>query len=103
MGSEAFTSVLLSGHKGNAAQVPFDPKARWSVAAQQLWPGRRGFLVRATLNGVPFESAVVARSRKFWLLVPNEVSEPAKVSVGQSGKFTVAPNNSIQRTRYARR
>ncbi|MGA9343290.1 MAG: DUF1905 domain-containing protein [Rhodanobacteraceae bacterium] len=90
MRTDKFNAVLLSGHKGNAAEVPFDPAVRWSVAAKPLWPGRRGFPVRATLNGKPFESAIVSRSRKFWLLVPTGISEAASVSVGQSGSFTVA-------------
>ena len=98
MGIDTFNSVLLSGHKGHAAQVPFDPGVRWSVAAQALWPGRRGFPVYATLNGLAFESAIVARSRKFWLLVPLEVSQAAALSVGASGAFSVAPNSSFKPT-----
>lgn len=96
MGIDTFNSVLLSGHKGHAAQVPFDPGNRWSVGAQALWPGRRGFPVHATLNGQAFESVIVARSRKFWLLVPFEVSQAAAISVGASGEFSVAPNSSFK-------
>jgi hypothetical protein len=96
MRTDTFNSVLLSGHKANAAEVPFDPGARWSVTAQALWPGRRGFPVYATLNGAAFKSAIVARSRKFWLLVPLEISESAQVSLGASGAFSVAPNSSFK-------
>lgn len=91
MKPEKFQAELLSGHKGNAVQIPFDPTDRWSIAAQALWPGRRGFPVHATLNGFAFDSAIVARSRKFWLLVPAEVSASAEVDVGAIGTFTVAP------------
>jgi hypothetical protein len=98
MKTETFHSVLLSGHKGNAAEVPFDPAARWSVAVQPLWTGRRGFPVHATLNGQRFDSAIVARSRKFWLLVPLEISEAAAVPVGARGTFSVAPNSSFEPT-----
>lgn len=91
MATETFQAVLASGHKGDAAEVPFDPGACWSVSARPLWPGRRGFPVRATLNGHGFESAIVARSRKFWLLVPAAVSEQAGIRVGESGLFSVRP------------
>ena len=87
----AFESILTSGHKGNAAEVPFDPGARWSLHAQPLWAGRRGFPVNATLDGTGFDSAIVSRSRRFWLLVPTEVSDAAGVAVGEQGSFTVAP------------
>lgn len=95
METETFNSVLCSGHKANAAEVPFDPGTRWSISAQRLWPGRRGFPAHATLNGHAFESAIVARSRRFWLLVPLEVSESASVDVGVSGAFSVAPGNAF--------
>ena len=91
MATQTFQSVLLSGHKGDAAEVPFDPGACWSVSARPLWPGRRGFPVRATLDGHAFESAIVPRSRKFWLLVPAAVSERAGIRVGGSGSFSVSP------------
>lgn len=78
--TRSFQAELLSGHKENAAQVPFDPGAAWSLAAQVLWPGLRGFPVLATLNGVTFDGAIVARSRKFWPLVPTAISESAKVN-----------------------
>jgi hypothetical protein len=91
MATQTFQAVLASGHKGVAAEVPFDPGACWSISARPLWPGRRGFPVRAILNGHGFESAIVARSRKFWLLVPQAVSEQAGIRVGESGSFSVTP------------
>lgn len=92
--TKRFQAELLSGHKENAVQVPFDPGATWSLAAQTLRPGRRGFPVVASLNGVAFESAIVARSGKFWLLVPATVSESAKLALGEVGSFTAAPSIS---------
>lgn len=96
MATKSFKAALLSGHKENAAQVPFDPGAAWSLTAQALWPGRRGFPVLATLNGVVFDSAIVARSRKFWLLVPTAISESAHVALGDTGSFTVSPDVSFK-------
>jgi len=96
MQTDAFQAVLLSGHKENAAEVPFDPAERWSLAVQQLRPGRRGFPVHASLNGRPFDTAIVSRSRRFWLLVPADISDAANVAVGQSGFFTIAPGNPFK-------
>lgn len=91
MATVTFQAVLSSGHKGNAAEVPFDPGERWSLSARPLWPGRRGFRVHATVEGQAFDTAIVARSRRFWLLVPTEVSDLAGLAVGDSGSFSVAP------------
>jgi hypothetical protein len=91
MATQTFQSVLASGHKGDAAQVPFGPGTCWSVSARPLRPGRRGFPVRATLNGHGFESSIVARSRKFWLLVPAAISQGAGIRAGESGSFSVTP------------
>jgi hypothetical protein len=97
MSAETFQAVLSSGHKGNAAEVPFDPAARWSVSAQPLWPGRRGFRVHATLDGLAFDSAIVSRSRRFWLLVPEDASAAAGISAGERCTFVVSPDCSSER------
>jgi len=91
MPTERFDAVLHEGHKGSAAQVPFDPAARWMITAQALRPGRRGFRVHARINDSEFETAIVARSRKFWLLVPAEIARSAAVSVGDCARFVVSP------------
>ena len=91
MPTEKFSAELRDGHKGCAAEVPFDPGARWAIAAEALWPGRRGFRVRARLNDTVFETAIVARSRKFWLLVPADIAQLSAVSVGESACFAVLP------------
>ena len=94
MPTDTFQAALLGGHKENAAEVPFDPGVRWSLAARSLRPGRRGFPVHASLDGIPFESAIVRRSGQFWLLVPAEVSASAAVDVGMSGLFEVTPHDA---------
>jgi hypothetical protein len=88
---ERFRTGLRDGHKGAAAEVPFDPGARWSATSSPLRPGRRGFAVHATLDGVAFDSAIVARSRRFWLPVPAEVMAAASVGIGATCDITVAP------------
>ena len=86
-----FDAQILSGHKGAAVEVPFDPGTTWETPSQQLRPGRRGHLARATLNGAKFDSAIVARSRRFWLLVDDDVLTAAKAEVGEIVNVTVAP------------
>ena len=88
---ETFASELRSGHKGAAVQVPFDPGARWSISAQALRRGRRGFPVHASCNGIAFESVIVSRSGKFWLLVPAEITAAANVALGDAASVGVAP------------
>lgn len=87
-----FNAPILSGHKGAAVEVPFDPGKQWQSQPQQLRPGRRGHLAHATLNGAKFDSAIVARSRRFWLLVDDEVLTAAKARVGEIVNVTVAPS-----------
>jgi Domain of unknown function (DUF1905) len=86
-----FNAPILSGHKSAAVEVPFDPGTKWQTSAQQLQPGRRGHLAHATLNGAKFDSAIVARSRRFWLLVDDAVLTAAKAEVGEIVDVTVAP------------
>ena len=88
---EKFEAELLLGHKEAAIEVPFDPAKRWAIPARQLWPGRHGHTVRAGLNGVNFGSVIVPRSRKFWMLVDEEVQKKARVSVGDTLRVTVEP------------
>ena len=83
MDIKSFQSKLLSGHKEDAIEVPFDP-SQLGLTSQALWPGRRGYRVKATLNGYDFEGAVVARSKRFWLLVPQPIEQAAGVVVGDS-------------------
>jgi len=86
-----FKAELLGGHKGAAVEVPFDPAKKWPIDAVALWPGRRGHIVRAELNGVSFGSCIVPRSRKFWMLIDEGVQRKAGASVGDSVRVMVEP------------
>jgi len=79
---ERFEGTVLAGHKGAACEVPFDPADRWGIPAGSLWKGRRGHRVRVRIQGVSFESAVVPRAGRFWLLVPEEILESAALAIG---------------------
>jgi hypothetical protein len=91
MARDQFSGVVLDGHKGAAVEVPFDPTARWGIDAGPLRPGRRGHRVRGSLNGTAFESAIVPRSRAFWLLLDDSVLGAAGVSVGDTVRVAVEP------------
>ena len=91
MKATRFQAPLLSGHKGGAVEVPFDPSAKWQTPSQQIRPGRRGHCASATLHGVKFDSAIVVRSRRFWLLIDDSVIAAAKVQIGDVVNVAVAP------------
>lgn len=86
-----FTGDLLAGHKGVAIEVPFDPAKKWEIPAQPLWRGRRGHTVSAEINGVKFGSCIVPRSKKFWMLIDEDVQKQAGASVGDSVRVTIEP------------
>jgi hypothetical protein len=87
-----FRSELLEGHKGCACEVPFDPGQRWGIARIALRPGRRGHRVRGTINGVPFESEVVPRMRRFWVLVEEPTRKRARLAVGDVADLALEPH-----------
>jgi hypothetical protein len=62
-----FKATLTDGHKGLAVEVPFDP-------------GRKE--VSGMLNGIPFDSTIARRSKKFWLLIENDLADAARVGDG---------------------
>jgi len=74
-----------------AAEVPFDPAERWGMVAQPFRPGRRGFRVTGTLDGIAFESLIVRRSRRAWLLLGEELLRLAGVGEGDEVRFSIEP------------
>ena len=89
MKAERISGVVQAGHKGDAVEVPFDPGAKWGVAAQQIGPGRRAYRVVCRVGATRFDSCVVARSKKFWLLLSSDIS--ALVSDGSSLRLRLSP------------
>jgi hypothetical protein len=86
-----FKAELQSGHQEDAVEVPFDPATTWDVAPVRLWRGRRGHAVLATLNGISFETFIVSRQQRFFMLVEGDIKEQAGVAVGEIVTVTVAP------------
>ena len=95
MADARFTAVLVEGHKGAAFEVPFDPAERWDIAPIRLQAGRRGHRVAGKVNGVAFESAVVPRSRKFWVLIDDDVREQAKLEIGSTATIALRPITNV--------
>src|SRR5258706_1056523 len=91
MANAQFTATLLEGHKGAAFEVPFDPEERWEIPPERLRAGRHGHRVAGEVNGVAFESAVVPRSRKFWVEIDDEIRTKAKLEIGKSAKIALRP------------
>lgn len=88
---QVFSAVLQSGHKQDAVEVPFDPAHAWGIAPVVLWRGRRGHRVHVDCSEVSFDSAVVSRSRRHWLLVEDEVRERAGWQVGDTLALALRP------------
>ena len=86
-----FSATVLDGHKGLAFELPFDPGARWGVSAVRLRAGRRGCRIRASVNAKSFETAVVARSKRFWVLVPDEMQDALGIGPGSMVRVSVEP------------
>lgn len=86
-----FKAEVLSGHKEDAVEVPFDPAKEWGISPKPLWRGRRGHFVNATINGFSFESSIVPRQKKFYLLIDAEAGKSAGVSEGVLVRVAVEP------------
>ncbi len=86
-----FIGLVLSGHKQAAVEVPFDPSIRWSARAVAIGPRRRGHRVQGTFAGVAFQSVVVARSKRFWVLIERAHLDAAGVSLGDSVEISLEP------------
>jgi hypothetical protein len=87
-----FKAQVLSGHKEDAVEVPFDPAKEWGIPPKPLWRGRRGHFVNAWVNGFAFESAIVSRQKKFYLLIDAEAKKSAGVSEQAVVQVAVEPS-----------
>ena len=94
MKRQSFSDTVLTGHKGKAIEVPFDPGLLWGIKQEQIHPGRRGYRVIGEVKGLNFSSHVVARSKKFWLLLPAAIEAGAKVGVGETVAVKLHPEKT---------
>ena len=86
-----FKGSLLSGHKEHAVEVPFDPSTQWKIKPQRLWRGTRGHQVVAKIRRISFESAIVPRQKRFYLLIDDETSGALKLSEGDIVRVELQP------------
>jgi hypothetical protein len=91
MSAKKFRAEVLAGHKGAAVEVPFDPAVQWRLPAAPLRKGRRGHQVQGSVNGVRFEGEIVPRSKKFYLVLDEELLVRAEVPVGELVTVVVQP------------
>jgi hypothetical protein len=90
MKTKKFKAEVLSGHKENAVEVPFDPSEVWGVNPQPVRFGRRGHKVKGSLNGQKFEGFVVPRQKKFYLLIDEALELGAGVAAGDVVEVALA-------------
>ena len=92
---QRFKAEILTGHKGDAVVVPFNPARVWDAKAAEVpRPWRLGYLVLGTLNGCPFEGWIGFRWGRFFMLVPEELQGAAGVSVGDEVQIVVGPRGT---------
>lgn len=82
MKTKKFKAEVLSGHKEDAVEVPFDPSEVWGIDPQPLWHGRHGHRVQGSVNGVSFESFIVPRSKRFYLIIDEELERKTGIAEG---------------------
>ena len=91
MAKSRVSGVVLAGHKEAAIEVPFDPAGRFRVEAAALRAGRRGHRVRATFRMVSFETEIVPRSKRFWLVLPETALADLGAAEGDRIELEVEP------------
>ena len=102
--SARVAGLVLEGHKDAAVEVPFDPAERFGVEAVPLRRGRRGHRVRATAKSCRFESEIVPRSKRFWLVLPASVLADLRLEPGERIEVSVEPLGvAVSPKRAARR
>src|SRR5262245_54694968 len=90
-----FNAELIEGHKGvTVVLVPFDPEEGWSLKPVRLHERRHGWLIRGTVNGVPFDGYIGERWGRFFIIVDRELREAAGASVGDTLSIVIQPTTS---------
>lgn len=86
-----FEGTILAGHKEAAIEIRFDPAVRWKIGAVAIRAGRRGHPVRAAVDGVHFDSFIVARSKRFWLLLDLAILTKLDRKIGDAISGRLSP------------
>jgi hypothetical protein len=87
-----FRAEILTGHKGDAVLVPFDPAAEWDLDTVEVeLPWRTGWPVQGTLAGAKFRGWVGRRWGRFFLLVDAALQRAAGVKAGDEVDVVLRP------------
>ncbi|MCE9595139.1 MAG: DUF1905 domain-containing protein [Planctomycetes bacterium] len=87
-----FSAVVLDGHKGCAVQVPFDPAEAWGeLPTEVVYQRVRGVPVRGKLEGEAFDSWIILRWKKHFLLLDNTMLRSSTLAPGELASIEVAP------------
>ena len=89
--AQVFDAVLLSGHKQDAVELPFDPVAAWNSKAAPIARGRRGQRVGGMLDAIAFESRVVARQKRHFVLIEAALRRQAGLAAGDPVHVVLEP------------
>ncbi len=90
-----FRAVVQDGHKGCAVEVPFDPREVWGELPTEIVYQRvRGIRVQGKLDRASFESWIIHRWGKFFLLVNGDVLERASSAAGEVASISLSPKSS---------
>jgi hypothetical protein len=92
MKRKKFKAEVMSGHKDGAVEVPFDPAKEWDIEPKSLWRGRRGHSVKAVVNGLRFESFIVPRQKRFFMLIDLKTAKDAGIAEGSVVEVVVEPS-----------
>ena len=85
-------AIVRIGHGEQCAvEVPFDPGLEWGLVHGPVFPGRKGYLVSASLGGAWFDGFVVPRMKRWWLLVDRAALDAAGIDVGEDADVRVRP------------
>jgi len=63
----------------------------------QIAPRRRGIEVAATIDAVSFDSAVVTRARRWWLLIDDAIAQRLQKQAGDAVSVQLAPRGAPSR------
>ena len=87
-----FRALVQQGHKGCAVEVPFEPIAAWGeLPTEPVYQRVRGVPVRGKAGAASFESWIIFRWKKHFLLLAEEVLNAAGVRAGEELQRAVQP------------
>ena len=90
--AKTFRAIVQRGHKGCAVEVPFNPRTTWGVEASVSSEGGvRGVPVKCTAARAKFDSCIVYRWGKYFLLLDDENLDAARATEGEEIAITVTP------------